>query len=79
MSYVPAKKTAKAKPIGRGSQVTFQLGASTVVGVVIDDRGPIGPGGVRLLRVRAVLDDLIDPFEADVREDRLTAIYQAAV
>ncbi len=79
MSYAPAKKSGRPKPLGRGSSVSFQLGGSTVVGVVIDDRGPIGPGGVRLLRVRAVLDDLIDPFEADVREDRLTPIYQAAV
>lgn len=70
----PVVAAQTAKPIGLNSQVTFQLGGSTVVGTVMVDHGPIGPGGVRLLRVRAVLDDLDPAFEADVREDRLTAL-----
>lgn len=69
----------RPKKITVGANVAFELGGSTVVGVVIEDRGPLGPGGLRLLRVRARLDDLIEPFEADVREDRLAIVYDAAV
>lgn len=67
-----------SKKISVGANVAFELGGSTVVGVVIEDRGPLGPGGVKLFRVRARLDDLIEPFEADVREDRLSVVYDAA-
>jgi hypothetical protein len=54
-----------------GTSVAFELGGTTVTGIVIEDRGPIGPGGLRLFRVRACLDDVIEPLEADVREDQL--------
>ena len=76
MSKQSSKKAGKR--ITRGSNVAFTLGGGTVTGVVIDDHGPIGPGGVRLLRVRVPLDDLIEPFEGDVREDHLTLVYAAA-
>ena len=70
----PAKKR-----ITRGSVVTFTLGGSTATGTVIDDHGPIGPGGVRILRVRVHDDDdTIEPLEGDVREDHLTPVYAAA-
>ena len=76
MSKQSSKKAPKR--ITRGSSVAFALGGGTVTGVVIDDHGPIGPGGVRLLRVRVALDDLIEPLEGDVREDHLTLVYAAA-
>ncbi|MBX3275623.1 MAG: hypothetical protein KF729_35515 [Sandaracinaceae bacterium] len=75
MSYGIDKQRKK---IAVGAKVAFELGGSTVIGVVIEDRGPLGPGGVRLLRVRVHLDDLIEPLEADVREDRLARVYDAA-
>lgn len=74
---LPRKKIAKR--VTRGSHVTFTLGGSTVTAVVIDDHGPLGPGGVHLLRVRVLgLDDVVEPFEGDVREDFVTPVYAAA-
>ena len=75
MSKQPSRKPRKH--IARGSIVAFTLGGSTVTGTVIDDHGPIGPGGVRLLRVR-VPDEMVEPFECDVREDHVTPVYAAA-
>lgn len=75
MSYHRAKRPKK---IPVGASVAFELGGSTVVGVVIEDRGPLGPGGLRLLRVRVAIDEF-DPFEAEVLEDRLSIVYDAAV
>jgi hypothetical protein len=54
------------------------LGGQSVSGVVIDDHGPIGPRGVRLLRVRVPLDGSVEPIECDVREDDLRPAFATA-
>jgi len=51
-----------------GSRVRLMLGGREVVAVVVEDRGPLGVGGKRLLRVR--LDpapEEIEPVEFEVR------------
>lgn len=64
----------KTHRVERGTKVSLEFGASTIQAIVIDDHGPIGPGGIRLLRVRAELNDGIEPLEFDVREDDVKAM-----
>lgn len=67
----------RRKKVGRGSKVSLSFGGTMVPGVVIDDHGPIGPGGVRLFRVRFDFNDGIEPLEGDVLEDSLRPPYGA--
>ena len=69
----------RLKGVRRGSEVSLALGGTMVRGVVVVDHGPIGPGGVRLLRVRFDFADGLEPLEGDVREDSLTPLDLAAV
>lgn len=41
-----------------GDRVRFRLGARRFLGVIVEDRGPIGAGGRRLYVVRAQLDPI---------------------
>ncbi len=71
-----ATRKPARKRIARGTLVAFQLGGTTVTGTVIEEPRP-GPGDVRLLRVR-LRDEMVEPDEFDVREDRVTPVYAAA-
>lgn len=73
-----SRRQKRRKKITVGTNVRFRLGGSVVDAIVIDDHGPIGPSGVRLLRVRVLLDDALEPLEGDVREDELSLIDEAA-
>lgn len=48
-----AHRTARLKV---GDRVRFSLGGHGIVGVIVEDRGPIGAGGRRLYVVRAQLE-----------------------
>lgn len=63
----PKRDARSPRPTSVGTRVAFELGGSTVVGVVIEDRGPLGHEGNRLLRVRVDIDEF-EPFEAEVYE-----------
>jgi hypothetical protein len=45
-----------------------------VKAVVIEDPRPLGPDGLNVLRIRADLDDGIEPLECDILEDRVRAV-----
>jgi len=54
-----------------GSKVKFVFGLSEVTGTVIEDRGDLGVGGQRLLRVRFELEGAGEPFETEVPADNV--------
>lgn len=63
-------KSKGAKPGLRipavGSKVKFIFGLSEVTGTVIEDRGELGVGGRRLLRVRFEIEGAGEPFETEI-------------
>jgi len=46
----------------------FRLGGQRVYGTVIEDRGALGVGGRRLLRVRVDWPEADGPFEFEIAE-----------
>jgi hypothetical protein len=56
-----------------GSRVTLTFGGRKVTGTVIEDRGHIGVGGRRLLRVRVELSGVAEPIEVEIPEAELKA------
>lgn len=65
------KRTAaktKATPIV-GSRVRFVFGLGEVTGIVIEDRGNLGGGGRRLLRVRFEIEGAGDALETEIAAD----------
>jgi hypothetical protein len=52
-----------------GSKVRFVFGLSEVIGTVIEDRGNLGVGGRRLLRVRFEIEGAGEPFETEIAAD----------
>lgn len=66
-----AKPRNKALKVG--SRVTLDFGGREVEGVVIEDRGPLGVGGRRLLRVRLEARDVAEPIELELPKSKLKA------
>jgi hypothetical protein len=54
-----------------GSKVRFVFGLSEVTGTVIEDRGDLGVGGRRLLRVRFEIEGASEPFETEISADEV--------
>ena len=54
-----------------GAKVRFVFGLAEVIGTVIEDRGDLGIGGRRLLRVRFEIEGAGEPFETEVPVDDL--------
>lgn len=52
-----------------GSTVKFVFGLGEVTGTVIEDRGNLGVGGQRLLRVRFQIEGAGEPFETEIPAD----------
>lgn len=52
-----------------GSKVKFVFGLGEVTGTVIEDRGNLGVGGQRLLRVRFQIEGAGEPFETEIPAD----------
>lgn len=74
------KRTKKEKldlpPIG--SRVRMSFGTSEVVATVIEHRGPLGVGGVELLRVRFDFAGGNEPIETEVPVDDVSLVGSAA-
>jgi hypothetical protein len=64
----PARKDVLARV---GDRVVLMIGTREVEGAVVEDRGLIGVGGRRIVRVRAELDDEVQEFEVPEDELRL--------
>lgn len=60
-----ARPTSKKSRLHVGSRVTFMFGVTEVVGTVVEDRGPVGMGGRRLLRVRLEVP-AAEPVELEI-------------
>ena len=52
-----------------GSKVKFVFGLNEVTATVIEDRGNLGVGGRRLLRVRFEIDGANEPFVMEIPAD----------
>lgn len=68
------KAIGSTKRTGRrfkvGDRVQFRFGSMKMTGVVIEDRGKIGVGGRRLLRIRVLRGDEERVLELPVEEVR---------
>lgn len=61
------RRVPKQEPVPRvGSHVTVDFAGREMSGVVLEDRGPVGMGGRRLLRVRLAFSDVDEPFELEL-------------
>ncbi len=54
-----------------GSRVKFVFGLTEVTGTVIEDRGDLGIGGQRLLRVRFEIEGAGEPFETEIAAENV--------
>jgi len=61
-----AKRTDKKSIPKVGSRVMVTFGGKEVAAIVIEDRGPLGVGGRRLLRVRLDFGDEGEPIEFEL-------------
>jgi hypothetical protein len=60
--------TKPTRKLSVGSRVTFVYGGNEVAAIVIEDRGNVGHGGRRLLRVRLDFADVAEPIELEIPE-----------
>jgi hypothetical protein len=60
------KRARTSKKLGVGTEVRFQFGGRDVVATVIEDRGPLGVGGVQILRVRLAIAGTDEVMEFEV-------------
>jgi hypothetical protein len=58
--------------LGIGSRVRVKVGGRVLSGIVIEDRGNLGPSGKRLLRVEVAASDR-DVEQFEVPEDAVAA------
>ena len=57
-----------------GSKVRFPFGALEITGTVIEDRGNLGIGGRRLLRVRYEIEGVDEPLETEMPVEELRGV-----
>lgn len=74
MSYARAK-TRFARV---GDTVSFDYGGLTVVGIVIEDRGHIGVGGRRLMRVKVEIEHGAEPMFIELPDAALAVVKHVA-
>jgi hypothetical protein len=75
-----ARRSTKRKRVARkrparlevGDRVSFVFGVERVIGVIVEDRGGLGVGGKRVLRVRMKLDPW-NTHEFEMPEDEFRA------
>ena len=57
-----------------GDRVSVHIGTYDAVGVVVEDRGPIGVNGRRLLRVEVTMDVGVAPMAIEVPAEETRVI-----
>jgi hypothetical protein len=58
--------------------MALRFGTRDVVATILEDRGPLGEGGKRLVRVRITLDPESEPLDFEVRAEDLRPLSSAA-
>jgi hypothetical protein len=69
---MPARRVSK-KGLAVGTKVRFKLGGRDVVATIIEDRGPLGVGGVQILRVRLQVAGTDEVMEFEVPATEVSA------
>lgn len=77
MSPRKRAKAAPPRPLRVGDRVSFELVGRRVDGVIVEDRGPLGKGGVRIFGVRARLASEIESV-VELPADELSVSPKAA-
>lgn len=68
------KSSQRRKPsITVGKRVSFRIGSSRLRGTVIEDRGRIGKGGRRILRIRLLSDGIETDDSVEMPQEELVA------
>lgn len=68
------RRTSKTLALRVGSKVRLVFGVHEVTATVIEDRGNLGVGGRRLLRIRLDIPDTSEPIELEMPADELKAV-----
>jgi len=69
------RKTRSAtRPPKVGDRVSVHIGTSDAEGIVVEDRGPIGVNGRRLLRVAVTMDQGAEPVAIEVPAEEARVI-----
>jgi hypothetical protein len=66
------------KPIRIGDRVRFRFGNSSMIGIVREDRGPIGVGGRRLYLVQYLLSSGGLPSLVEIPAEELQVTNQGS-
>jgi hypothetical protein len=74
----PARRGTRGRP-RVGDRVAFDIGTYREVGEITEDRGNIGVGGRRLLRIRTDVRDGMDPIWIELPEDEISVLASPAV
>ena len=72
------KQKTSTRPPRVGDLVAFDFGGLDVSGTVVEDRGQIGVGGRRLLRVRVEMEPGVDPMFIELPEADLRIVKRVA-
>ncbi len=74
-----SRSRSNTKHAGVGDVVTFDYGGGlTVTGTVVEDRGHIGVGGRRLVRVRVEIEGSAEPMFIELPDEALTVVKRVA-
>jgi hypothetical protein len=57
-----------------GALVKMRFGTTDVVATVLEDRGPLGVGGRRIVRVQFFLEAAEEPIDTEVPAEKLTLV-----
>ena len=69
----PPRRGTRTRP-RVGDRVAFDMGTYREVGEVTEDRGKIGVGGRRLLRIRTDARDGMDPLWIELPEEEVSVL-----
>jgi hypothetical protein len=70
---MPSRRDKPKSSLAVGSRVKFVFGIDEVTATVVEDRGNVGIGGRRLLRVRLDIPDTSEPIELEIPADDVKA------